>query len=458
LALGVALLTTTALVPLPAAAAPPPYTMEERAVAIAGPALIYVENRVSGFVRRTGTGEALHSNPIVITFRCSGFAVDPQSVVVTSTQCVRPTNEVILSNGLALLASDRKLTGAERDAFIRDNTPGVAFTGNAPASQPTQQVFGQLFQGQSNLNTEPAVEGQVMEALPVADGGVALVKFPLAMPSVELTDEPVSPTSTVVMLAYNADAGSNVYVPKSKSVHISGRLANKTPAQYQVDGELGFVSIGGMVVDSGGRVIGMIIPDPTQRERLNKAFASVELIKTVFAKAGVINSLSTTDNNYRSGLNDYYGGRYTDSIEKLDSVISLMPDHSLAKGYRKQAADRLAVEGDSGSGSLNWLFVAVGLGLTQLVSIILIIVLLARRRRVDAAGAPGLGLYAPISGMPVSGSPISITPISGGPYETYHTFHEGPTRLNPDEYTTLPVDPAQQQENPRDPGGPWAPR
>lgn len=464
LALSFGLLTAVATWQ-PAAAAAPDYTMEERAYAIAAPSLVFLENRYTGVVRLASTGEAQHPQTISIAFRCTGFVVDGNSDAVTATHCIRPAVESIRNAAVSQLANERikagTMTTGQKDAFVRDQSPLMQFTGPTPGSEVAQRIMGQLFQATSNLTTEPAIEAQIVEAVPVSDGDVALLRFSLAgMPVAQLSDEPIDTALPVVMAAYQADSNATIYLSKSKTVRINGRFGTKTPVMYQVDDDLGNIASGGLVLDSSGRVIGMINQDTASKDRLNRLITGMETIKGLLGKAAVANVLTDADRNYREGLNNYFGGRYEDATKKLDSVISVMPDHALAKSYRKQAADRLAIEGDASSG-LNWTLVSAGLGVTQVLSLIVIIVLLLRRRRVAPVGAPGLSLYAPMSSMPVSGpvsgSPISITPISGGPYETYHTFHEGPTRLNPDDFTTSVSD-AETQRDPGNPGNPWAPR
>jgi len=451
-------LLATAVTALPAAAAPS-YTTEERAFAIASPSLVFVENRYSGVVRLAATGEPQLQQSISIAFRCSGTVVDPNSHVVTATHCVRPTAESIRNSAVSQLANEKikqsQLTAAQKDDWVRENAPLMQFTGASPGSEATQRILAQMFQATSNTTTEPAIEGSVVEALPIAEGDVAVLKFALAgMPVLELSNETIDPAATVVITGYNADSGSSTYLPKSKEARISGRIGTATPAQYQLDGDLGSTASGGMVLDSSGRLLGMVNIDSTSKDRLNRLITSMELIKDLLGKANVSNTMLQTDNNYRAALNDYFGGRYESATKKFDNVISVMPDHVLAKNYRKQAAERLAVEGDSSSGLDTWMWTTVLLGVTQVISVILIIVLLSRRRRAVVTSTTGLGLYSQVSTIPVSSSPISITPISGGPYETYHTFHEGPTRLNPDDFTTS----AETEQPPHDPGNPWAPR
>ena len=57
----------------PTMAAQPAYSLEERAVAIARPSLVLMENQFTGFLRNKVTGQPYVPEPVVFFLRCSGF-------------------------------------------------------------------------------------------------------------------------------------------------------------------------------------------------------------------------------------------------------------------------------------------------------------------------------------------------------------------------------------------------
>jgi hypothetical protein len=212
-----------AMVPGAAASAVPPYTLEERAVAIASPALIYVETQYTGYLRRKDTGEALHPSTIIVTQRCSGSVVSEQGHTVTSKHCVQRANENLRDSAGHILVNamikDGRLTAEQRDSYIKGLAGVVDFTGNRAGTTPSVKIFGQLFQGKSGLTTEPATTGELVRGS--GTGDVALVKFAQSgMPVVEISKGELSTNSPVVLVGFGTtDTSSPVtLVARSKTM------------------------------------------------------------------------------------------------------------------------------------------------------------------------------------------------------------------------------------------------
>ena len=95
-----ALIASVILLSGQTAVAAPQYNMEERAFAIAGPSLVYLEMNAKGFLRRKDNGEAVHPSAIGFTFRCSGFVVTNAGHVISSTRCVSPEPDSLRSSAV----------------------------------------------------------------------------------------------------------------------------------------------------------------------------------------------------------------------------------------------------------------------------------------------------------------------------------------------------------------------
>lgn len=453
-------LSTTLALGVPAAAVPP-YTMEERAFAIAGPSLLFVEMRSIGLVRRKDNGEALHTAPFTVSYRCTGFVVSSTGHAVTTTQCAQPDATSLRNNAINLFVADRIKAGtvatADKDAYTKQIQGIAEFTGESPGSKPDSTVYGQLFQGQVGLTTEPAMQAELVAAQATNAGGVALLKFPITgLPMAELSADQVNTSAPVVLVAFGVDSGSSVYSARLKPTKITGRSGTQTPVTYILDDDLGSTSHGGLVLDSSGRVAGMINTDFAHKDRLNRVVTSLEHVNRSLTAANVTTAMSEMDTNYREGLNAYFGGRYTESIRRLDSVLAVMPDHAMASSYRKLALDRRAIEGDASESPAvpMWLLaVLIGLGVALLATIVAVI-RLVRRRPSSSDWQP------PISALPVSSYPISSLPTSGAGHVQYDF---GPSLLSQDEQTTMPYnypDPDGRTTRPvgRNEDNPWAPQ
>jgi Trypsin-like peptidase domain len=412
-------------------AAAPPYTLEERAAAIASPALIYFEVQFSGYLRHRETGEALNANAIVISNRCSGFVVSAQGHALTSRRCLERSQESAVSSAAPVLANDMvsagKLAADQKDAFIKQVLDTTEFTGDAPGSKPSRKVYGQVFQGHQGLTTEPAIPGEVISGPSDDSSDVALIKFiQNGLPVVEVGDGNLTTNAEVVLLGFaTSDTVSPfTFVVRQRSAKVTGRFGTKKPVTFQIDGDLAGNSLGGMAVDSAGRVVGMINVDKSTKEPF-RLITSSEQIKKVMADANVANSLAETDRIYREGLDAYFGGRYAEAIHKLNNVVTVMPDHALAASYRQNAANRLAIEGDVRPSTVPGWMVALTVGLAvALVVCLTALILLLLRNRVQAAQLrerPPLDVFAPVSGIPISVQPASGSPFAGFPEHHIHT-------------------------------------
>ena len=406
-----------------AAQAAPSYTMEERASAIAAPAVLFIESRTEGYLRLKATGQMLHEKPITVSHRCSGFVVSGDGHVVTATRCVQPSVEGLRSSASYTLANslirEKKLAAEQKDAYIAGLATTVEFTARDGASMDTK-IYGQLFQAWGGVTTEPALPGQLMQSLSAAGGDLSMVKFAhQGMPVVEIGGTAMEAGQPVVAIGFGTgpDAVPETanYTLRTRAVRVTEQIKEKSPAQYRLDGDVGVFSHGGVVVDESGRAVGVITADPGAKDRANQAAIDVAVIKDMLAAASARNALSERDQAYRSGLDAYFAGRYTEAIGTLDRVVKEVPSHSIAANYRRQAAQRLAVEGEPDDGLPLWAVILI----TALVSVLLtltavLVVLAVMRRRRPKPDL--LGYELPISAIPISATPISGTPISGTGY------------------------------------------
>ena len=442
--------------------ATPPYTLDDRATAIAGPALIYLEARFEGILRVHATGEPVEPDTLVVTRPCSGFAVAADGYVITTAHCIQPSPDSLRGSAVSLVANDmiknHKLAAGQRATYVSQLNSTTDFTGTTAGSAPVTKIYAQVHDATGGLTSAPAVEARVVDARPAPGPDLALVKIAangLPIAQLEKTDPQVG--AHVVQIALGTDdvtATPVVYTARSRPSTVVGQYGTRTPPLLKMDGDLGGVSYGGMAVNVNGQVVGVINAGSASDNRSDELITGVTTIDDMLNKAGVKNEPTANDQAYLTGLDAYYAGRYTEAIKKFDAVLAAQPNNKLVDGFRKQAAQRLAIEGDpSASGTPPWLVIGLaGLGGVLVAVAIVTVVLLVRRRsrRAREANRPdpfARGPYAPdpfgmvsappfpVSGAPVSdpvsrlsGMPVSGVPVSGAPAPYTNYFGEFPSQ------------------------------
>lgn len=364
----------------------PPYSPEERALAIASPSLVFIEASFTGIVRDARSNVPLSATPVTFKRRCSGFVVNPDGVVLTNGQCVRPADDPARERALytlgRILIDQGKLAPGGLDAYVRSKMAATRFTGAEPTSSFTSQVSGQLNVARGDLAASPAIPGEVVRALDPDAGNLAVVKLAQAkLPAVELgAPTAPGPGALLLVLGYQttdaAFRGAR-FTLASKSVQVTGTGTQGAVAVGRINDDVGIYSHGGVAIDTNGKVVGVLESDRAADGGANRALVPVSAVTGLLTEAGVSNSLSDTDKLYRSGLDAYFGGRTSTAVSHLGAVADTSPANLLAQAYRQSAVDREKLEGEepSRSGLPAVLFAALGGAL-----VVGLLALLLRRR------------------------------------------------------------------------------
>ncbi|MEH0933662.1 S1 family peptidase [Micromonospora psammae] len=334
--------------------APPPYTLEERAVAVASPSLVYVEVVFTGYLRDKQTGTPLRAAPITFNRRCSGFVVSPAGHVLTNGFCVRPTGDTPRQNALyalgRILIQEKKLEPGKLDEYVARQLRTTVLTGIDSAKEPAVRLFGQLNVARGNLTEGPAIPGEIVRTWDPQAGNVALVKLAQeGLPVAELnTSADLSEGTALLSVGYatgEKDPLTAAYTVASKRVTVTGAGSLGPVAVTRVNDDVGIHSRGGPVLDTNGRVVGILDNDETLPDKANRLVVPASTLDAMLGEAGVTDGLGDTDRLYRSGLDDYFAGRYAEAISRLDTVAARSPANLVARTYRQNAADRLKIEG-----------------------------------------------------------------------------------------------------------------
>ncbi|MET7708482.1 trypsin-like peptidase domain-containing protein [Micromonospora sp. NPDC005413] len=362
---------------------------EERALAVAGPSMVFVEVVFTGYVRNKADGALLDKAPVTFSRRCSGVVVQHEGYVLSNTQCVQPTPDVLVGGALNAVANRLVTAGSlqskDISSYTRARVNTAVLTGLKADDQPEARLYGQLNVAKGEVTDSPAIPGAVVRALPIEAGNVALVKLEQTnLPASELNaTATTSPETSLLVLGYGTTDTSfraATYTVFSKTVTVTG-VDTTTPLNpYRISEDLGLYSRGGIAIDASGRVVGMLDNDVLRPDKANRLVVPVSAMTGLLEAAGVTNSLGEADNQYRGGLDAYFAGDESTAIARFDEVARSSPANLLAQSYRQAAIDSRGSGGDSsGSGWAVPLIAAAG-GALAVAVVVAVAMLLARRR------------------------------------------------------------------------------
>jgi hypothetical protein len=416
-------LVSTTFVTTPAAAVPP-YTVEERAAAIASPALVLVDAAFEGYLRLRATGELVYNQPMSVHNRCTGIVVNADGNVITPTHCVSLRTDDLRVAATSVVADEMirvgKLASADRESFLTNVRKNADFTGTTKDAPPVASVSGQLFVA-TNTSSESMIKGKVVKSQASDKGDVTLIKLDAkGLPVAKLGKATFNAGDPLVFSAFtsqNPGATQATFTVDYKVQRIQSPYGTADPPTlFRHDGDLGPTWHGGMVLDNDGNVIGIITTDQSSTNRAPRLAQDTTPIFALLTETGVANEQTGLDRTYRDGLDDFYAGRYRDAIRSFDAVLAAQPNNAPAATFREQSKIRMAVEGDNSPLLSPLVLIGLG-GLAVLVIAGLVVALIVRGRRlkVREREVAQYEAYLPISGVPVSGLPVSGLPVSGLP-------------------------------------------
>jgi len=380
-ALATVLAAGAALSPTAPAAAKPAFTPEEKAAAIVRPAVVYIEVQWEGWVRDKVSGKLWDAESVSFVARCSGFSVSNDGFIVTAGHCVDPGVEGV---GLSFFEeiADRffragTATQADTDTLIRDMIANAEVEGQTAGDPATRKVFAQRGVARSGLTSGEAMQARVVSFHPVSGGDVALLKVEKTnTPMVQLADSSdINVGTDVLAIGYPASADNisdATFEPSTKDGKISNKRTEGGVPFYETSAATTQGMSGGPVANLDGDIIGVISHGPPAEKQAFNFIAASSLISEELSKSGVKNDFGKIDTDYQDGLNAYYDGRYSNSIEKFDAVLAAVPSHAQAQEYRQKAVGLRETNGDPGLGTG---ILIAGIGGLVLILIIVVVVI-----------------------------------------------------------------------------------
>ncbi|KKK02356.1 trypsin-like peptidase domain-containing protein [Micromonospora sp. HK10] len=365
---------------------------EERALATAGPSMVFVEVIFTGYVRNKSDNALLRKTPITFNRRCSGFVVNPDGHVLTNTQCVRPTQDILLGNALGALANamvaERALNAKDVAAFSKSRMKTAVFTGTEPGTEPEAKLYGQLNVAKGDVTDSPAIPGTVVQSLALDAGNLALVKLEQGnLPAVELNPSATIAADTALLILgyHTTDTSyrSATYSVTSKPATVTAVDAQSPVQAYRINDDLGLYSWGGIAIDPSGRVVGVLDNDILRPDKANRLVVPVSTVAGLLSTAGVQNTLGDGDKLYRSGLDAYFAGQNSTAADRFGKVAEDSPANVLAQVYRQAAID--SDGGRHSSGAPGWAVPVLAAAAVALVAGLVLLVVILTRRRNSAA-------------------------------------------------------------------------
>ncbi|MGY0004092.1 trypsin-like peptidase domain-containing protein [Micromonospora sp. I033] len=361
---------------------------EERALATVGPSMVFVEVIFTGYVRNKQDNALLRKTPITFNRRCSGFVVNADGHVLTNTQCVRPTQDILLGNALGALANalvaERTLNTKDVAAFTKARMKTAAFTGNGPGTEPEAKLYGQLNVAKGDTTDSPAIPGAIVQSLALDAGNLALVKLDQGnLPAAELNPSAtIAADTSLLILGYDTtdtSYRSATYSVSSKPATVTGVDAQSPVQAYRINDDLGLYSRGGIAIDPSGRVVGMLDNDILRPDKANRLVVPVSTMAGLLSTAGVQNTLGDTDQKYRSALDAYFAGQNSTAADRFGEVAEDSPTNLLAQVYRQAAID--SGGGEDSAGTPGWAVPVLVAAAGALAAGLVVLVLILLRRR-----------------------------------------------------------------------------
>ncbi|MEU4240729.1 serine protease [Actinoplanes sp. NPDC026619] len=385
-----AVFTVALATPAPAHAADGGYGRNESITSLVNPSTLVLVATFTGTLRERAGGDPIDDEPVVLRRTCSGMVINPAGYVVSTSQCVRPSSDVLLANALTVESQIQVVRGemaVEQAAdYVTTRMKTAEFTGADREKPPVSTVEAWIDSYHERDDDARAITGSVVYAQPMSGGDVAVVKLNKAgLPAVELAREDTLATGDPIVLSgYYSDGQqpNELFSLRNVSTTVGGLGGTN---RLTISDGIGPQARGGAISDSTGRLLAIQDADVSATGEPVRDIVKASHIQRALASAKVTASLSDADREYRSALQDYFAGRFTQAADRFGALAGRAPNFWPAKLYRDRAIERRDVDGDAIVNAAQWGSYALAVGAGVLI---LGLLHLAGRWRRPATAAP----------------------------------------------------------------------
>jgi serine protease Do len=369
-----------------ASTTPPASTAQQRADALIQPSLAYIVIKASGSVDvpfTDGTDQAYTGTTYA---SCSGSVVESDGIILTAGHCADPAE---YQTGVI----DSVFAQLKKAGQTGQVTQQAAEQYWKLASAPSLSITVYPTAFTASLADATPLPARLLYDEPFSQGDVALLQVHPGTPLPALQAAPGNPAdgSDLITAGFPGSIDSTVDVANLQPTLTPGQTTS-----IQTYNESEFIGIssalspgmsGGPTVDLQGRIIGTNSWHPAGENQPLNFVTSTSEVRRVLAVNSVSPRLSAADQAWRTGLDDYFTGKYREAVQQFNSVLSVIPGDQSAQQYKAKAIASYPLEGTSPARWPLGLAAALGVALAALAAFLL----LRLRRRKTTAPSTALG-------------------------------------------------------------------
>jgi S1-C subfamily serine protease len=330
-------------------------TPEQKAAAITGPAVVYIEQSWKAWVRVPRSSELIYFEGYVndgYAFewgtRCSGFVVNPTGYIFTAGHCVDKGEEGARGTALELavqwLVDQGYIYKRDFQYWLDEAHLLWGVEGEEKGSEPDLEIYVQHGIAAGGLTTGEAFPARLVDYSPWSEGDGALLK-------VEESDLPtllVAPSTSIAIglpiLAVGYPGSTDAVTDASLEPTFKDGQVNAEKTReggllpvYEISAALSGGMSGGPTVDMNGDLVGVNSFGIVGETEAFNFITPGSIVTEMMAQNGVTNELGPIDIAYRAGVDAYFQGDYQTAIAKFEEVLALSPTHQQAQELKVEA-------------------------------------------------------------------------------------------------------------------------